>query len=84
MKKRCNVSELEKHLEIIAEKVHADWMKKKIEEGWVYGDVRNDSLKTSPNIVKYEYLSENQKEYDRITVRATLYTLMELGYDIYG
>ncbi len=43
------------------EESHQEWMKVKAEAGWVYGDVKNESLKTHPCMKAYAELPEAQK-----------------------
>lgn len=53
---------------------HENWMKKKIEQGWKYGETRNDVMKTHPSLVPYEKLSQEQRTKDILfsSVVATL------------
>ena len=69
-------------LEKLAEQVHITWMNQRIKEGWSYGPVRNDEKKQTPCIVPYNELSENEKEYDRNTVKTTIKALYSLGFCI--
>lgn len=68
--------------EIISKNVHEVWSKMRLEEGWVYGEKRDDDLKTNPCLVPYEDLPESEKEYDRNTALRTLKLLMKLGYKL--
>lgn len=68
--------------EQIAENVHENWAVGRIAEGWVYGEERNDALKTTPCMVPYDRLSESEKEYDRKTALETLKLIIALGYTI--
>jgi RyR domain len=45
---------------------HNSWMKEKIENGWVYGEVKNSKAKTHPCIVPFEELPEFQKKKDAL------------------
>lgn len=74
--------EINSLIEIIAENVHDTWAKKRINEGWVYGSMKNDNKKTTPNLVPYEELPESEKEYDRNTAMQTIKMLYKLGYVI--
>jgi hypothetical protein len=75
-------SELEALMEKIAENVHENWAVGRINDGWVYGEERNDVKKTTPCLVPYSALSEVEKEYDRVTAIQTLKTIIALGYKI--
>ena len=37
------------------EQLHQNWMKQKLEDGWVYGIVKNEKLKTHPCLVDYVF-----------------------------
>lgn len=49
-------------------KSHEHWLKKKVEDGWVYGPVKDPEKKEHPCIVSYEYLPQKQKIKDRLFV----------------
>ena len=66
--------------ELISKNVHEVWSKMRLEEGWVYGEKRNDDLKTNPCLVPYEELPEEEKAYDRNTAMETLKLVVKLGY----
>ena len=78
--------ELPKELEMLVEQmsknVHEVWSETRIQQGWTYGEQRNDELKTHPCLVPYEELSEEEKEYDRNTSIGTLKLIMKLGFKI--
>ncbi len=60
---------IEKNLEILSMMEHNRWIADRRLHGWIYGPVRNDSLRTHPDLVPWEKLSEEVKEYDRNAVR---------------
>ena len=68
--------------EKIAENVHENWSAGRIAEGWTYGESRDDEKKTTPCLIPYSELPENEKEYDRITALQTLKLIVALGYKI--
>ncbi len=68
--------------EKIAENVHDVWATGRIEQGWKYGEERNDALKTTPCLVAYSDLPDSEKEYDRNTALETLKLIIKLGYKI--
>ncbi len=68
--------------EKIAENVHENWAVGRMNEGWVYGEKRDDEKKTTPCMVPYGELSDSEKEYDRNTAMQTLKLIVALGYKI--
>ena len=69
-------------VELIAKNVHDVWAKQRIEEGWVYDETKDSIKKTTPCLVPYEELPEEEKEYDRKTAMETLKLVVKLGYKI--
>jgi len=45
---------------------HENWLEKKIEDGWVYGKVKDEEAKTHPCMVKYSSLPPEQRAKDKI------------------
>lgn len=74
--------ELEQLAEEIAKNVHEVWAQGRIKDGWTYGDERNDVLRTHPCLVPYEQLSEEEKDYDRLTSQETLRLILKLGFRV--
>ena len=68
--------------EKIAENVHDTWAAGRIAAGWTYGEKRDDEKKTTPCLVPYGELSEEEKAYDRNTALETLKLIVLLGYTI--
>lgn len=67
-------------IEAAAEQVHIAWAKSRLEEGWRYGEQRNDAEKLTPCLVPYQQLSEEEKNYDRVTAERTLRFLLAQNY----
>ncbi len=76
-------ADLEELTEAIAENAHDIWARARMDEGWTYGPVRNDSLKQHPDLVPYSQLPDSEKEYDRIMAMNTLRLVRRLGYTIH-
>jgi len=76
-------TELEELVEKMSKNVHEVWAETRINQGWSYGEQRNDELKTHPCIVPYEELSESEKEYDRKTSIGTLKFIIKQGFKIH-
>ena len=74
--------ELNALAEEIAKNVHEVWSSGRIQEGWTYGEARDDARKHHPCLVPYEDLTETEKEYDRHTSQETLKLIMKLGFKI--
>ena len=74
--------ELEMLVEQMSKNVHEVWAETRIQQGWTYGEQRNDELKTHPCLIPYEELPEEEKEYDRNTSIGTLKLIMKLGFRI--
>lgn len=68
--------------EQIAENVHDNWSKSRLDEGWTYGLTKDDKLKTTPLLVPYSELPETEKDYDRQAAFETLKLIKKLGYKI--
>ena len=68
--------------EQIAENVHDVWAASRIKEGWTYGEIKDSVAKTTPCLVPYGELSEEEKAYDRNTAIETLKLITKLGYKI--
>lgn len=68
--------------ERIARNVHDVWARSRIEQGWVYGPMRNEEERVTPCLVDYDELSEEEKEYDRSTAMETLKLIVKMGYKI--
>ena len=73
---------LEELTELIAQNVHDIWALGRLNEGWVYGEVKDSGRKTTPLLVPYEDLPESEKFYDRSTALETLRLILTLGYEI--
>lgn len=68
--------------ERLAANTHDVWAKQRINQGWIYGEKRDDGKKTTPCLVPYEELPEIEKDYDRSTALETIRLIIKLGYCI--
>lgn len=68
--------------ELIAKNTHEVWSKNRMDEGWTYGEARDDEHKHHPCLIPYEELPESEREYDRNTSMQTLKLITKLGYKI--
>ena len=75
-------AELDELVEKIAKNVHEVWAQSRMEQGWTYGEERNDELKHHPCLVPYEELPEVEKDDDRDTALGTLKLICKFGFKI--
>lgn len=68
--------------ETLAERVHDAWAAGRLAEGWRYGPVLDEKLRTHPCLIPYEELPESEKEYDRRTAAAAICCILEHGYKL--
>ena len=68
--------------EDISESIHDVWGRKRLDQGWVWGSERNDSLHTNPRLVPYSELSELEKDDDRCLVLERIRLILSNGYTI--
>lgn len=69
-------------IEEMAKNVHEVWAQNRINDGWSYGEERDDILKKHPCLIPYDELPESEKEYDRATSQETLKLILKSGFDI--
>ncbi|WP_287385622.1 RyR domain-containing protein [Lachnospira sp.] len=69
-------------VEKMAENVHEEWAKARMEQGWTYGPQRDDVNKKHPCLVPYDQLPDSEKEYDRNTAISTLKLIISMGFNI--
>jgi len=68
--------------ERLAENAHDLWASQRLSDGWKPGEHRDDIRLEHPNLVPYNELSEDEKDYDRIVTVETLKAIIALGYTI--
>lgn len=69
-------------LEELARNTHDVWAANRIAQGWAYGPVRDDGQKMHPDLVPYESLTEEEKDYDRQTAISAIKFILAKGYQI--
>ena len=74
--------ELNLFVESMAKNVHEVWAQERMNQGWVYGEKRDDVKKHHPCLIPYEELSEDEKKYDRNTSQETLKLIIKQGFSI--
>ncbi|XP_048731868.2 ryanodine receptor-like isoform X6 [Ostrea edulis] len=73
---------IEKVRDRLAENLHEIWAMSKIEQGWKYGEIRDDQKKTNPSLTNFEKLPKSEKKYVVTVAYETLRTLLAIGYHI--
>jgi hypothetical protein len=68
--------------EKLAENAHDLWASQRLSDGWKPGEHRDDLNREHPNLVPYNELSDEEKDYDRIVTIETLKAIIALGYTI--
>ena len=58
----------EDEVEELARAEHLRWMKERLDAGWRHGPVRDSDRKVHPDLVDWEYLSEDSRDKDRSAV----------------
>jgi hypothetical protein len=69
-------------IEKLAEKEHKRWVKQKLENGWQYATVTDKPRKKHKDIVSWDRLSQEDKEKDRVMVRAIPKIVGKAGFMI--
>lgn len=60
-------------VELLAANNHDIWAAERIDQGWTYGEKRDDGKKETPCLVPYEELPESEKDYDRNTASSNIF-----------
>lgn len=68
--------------ERLAQRMHNKWMHKRIDQGWRYGEERNDSEKTHPLLKPWDQLSDEEKTIDYDLLNDIVDLLSEFNYTI--
>ena len=61
------------------EEIHEKWMDKKLEDGWIYGEIKDEVEKTHPCIVPYEELPMSEKIKDLVALGIFRYHFITLS-----
>lgn len=74
----------DERLEALSKAEHNRWCAYMYYKGWKPGEKRDDALKIHTDLIPYEALSEEIKQYDRNVILNMPLLLKELGYKIVG
>ena len=61
---------------------HRRWCTERLRNGWVAGSPRDDERRIHPDLVPYDLLSEQSREYDRVAARTVLAILERAGFAV--
>ena len=73
---------LEDKIELLAAVEHNGWMNQRLNNGWEFGEARNDSKKIHNLLIPYSKLLEQDKEKDRNSIRSYPEIVKMAGYKI--
>ena len=80
---KVNLSEeVLKLTEELSRNTHKLWANQRINDGWTWGEKRDDEKKQHPCLVPYEELPESEKEYDRTTAMEAIKYIITSGFEI--
>ncbi len=74
---------IEEEIETMAMVEHIRWSWDKRLNGWIYGNLKDNSNKIHPGLIPYEELEEAEKEKDRELVRLIPALLQDIDYEAY-
>ncbi len=74
--------EISELVETMAAHNHDVWAESKIKKGYRHGVVTSDEALTHTDLIPYEDLTEEKKQYDRDTSLGALKLITSLGYTI--
>jgi hypothetical protein len=68
--------------EQLAENAHDVWARRKLADGWTWGPAVDAAQKKHTDLIPYDQLPEDKKEYDRDTAMETIKAILSLGYTV--
>jgi hypothetical protein len=69
-------------VETLASREHDRWIRERMSVGWIYGKEKDVLKKTSPYLIPYNELSENDREKDREPVKEIPRLLASVGLQV--
>lgn len=70
-------------IDILCKKEHENWKLSREQQGWSWGEVRDDNKKRNPLLKGWDELNETEKETTRETIRHLPGYLAKTNYNIY-
>ncbi|XP_041921605.1 ryanodine receptor 2 isoform X1 [Alosa sapidissima] len=74
--------QLEQIREKLAENLHELWLISMVDQGWIYGPVKEENKKHHPDLVEFSKLPDQEKNLNLQAAQETLRTLLALGVHI--
>lgn len=68
--------------ERLAANAHDVWARRKLADGWTWGPIVDAAARKHPDLVPYDQLPDDKKEYDRDAAMETIKAILSLGYTI--
>jgi len=72
-----------KEMDTLAKIEHERWVQQKFLQGWSYGKEKNEKMKTHPDLVAWEKLTDEEKQKDFDAVAVIPKYLAKKGFEIY-
>lgn len=69
-------------IESLAYLEHRRWWQERLHDGWIAGFPRDDEHRIHPDLIPYDELSEQSREYDRVAARGIIGILEQLGFAV--
>lgn len=69
-------------IEALAYLEHRRWCEERIRHGWIAGSPRDDERRIHPDLIPFDELPEQSKEYDRTAAKTILDILERAGYAV--
>ena len=74
--------ELASLVERLARNAHELWAAERIRTGWTYGPRRDDAARTTPWLVPFDQLPDDEQTIDSVMATQTVKAILALGYRI--
>lgn len=70
-------------LQVFAKLEHDRWSRERIDNGWTYGEIRDNAKKLHPCLVEWDLLIEEEKQKDVDVIEKIPFLLAGIGYELY-
>ncbi len=69
-------------IEELARLEHRRWREERLAHGWIAGDPRDDERRVHPDLVPYDELPEQSREYNRVAALDMIPILEDAGFAV--